>query len=224
MHCARKRSLNCIWRGWVYSFAVLMNQSGASDLNGSSQIGLWGVLFSWFVLGGTSFASASQPVVIAGPRSTSVLLDQSASFSVIADGSPPLYYQWKRNGIPLANGTNDHTLLPHAKFSDGGSYSVIVSNVQGPVTSAEATLSVTLPVAGDIDGSFLHGSGMNYTAARVLLQPDGKVVVIGSLISSIYGWLRRYNADGTIDETFLRGLPELTTTSKPVCCRVTESW
>jgi uncharacterized delta-60 repeat protein len=206
MHCARKRSLSRIWRGWFYSFAGLMNQSGARDLDGSSQMGLWGVLFSWFLFGWTSFASASQPVVIAGPRSTSVLLDQSASFSVIADGSPPLYYQWRRDGVPLANGTNDHAVVSHARFLDQGSYSVVVSNLEGAVTSAEAALSVTLPIAGDIDCSFLQGSGINYTARQALLQPNGKVVVIGSGVGSIYGWLRRYNVDGTIDDTFLRGL------------------
>lgn len=66
----------------------------------------------------------------------------SASFNVIALGSPPLVYRWVKNGVPLAGATTASFQLGGVVASDAGSYSVQVSNAFGSVQSNAAVLSV----------------------------------------------------------------------------------
>ncbi|HYG33410.1 MAG TPA: immunoglobulin domain-containing protein, partial [Clostridia bacterium] len=75
-----------------------------------------------------------------------------AEFSPRVQGTPPLSYQWLKNGIPLResdliSGTQTGILsLGFVLGSDSGGYSVIVSNSYGSVTSMVATLQVLDPV------------------------------------------------------------------------------
>ena len=67
------------------------------------------------------------------------------SFSVVAGGSTPLTYLWKKNGSTPV-GANSATLtLSSATTSDSGSYSVTVTNALGSVQSA-TTYLVVLPL------------------------------------------------------------------------------
>lgn len=84
------------------------------------------------------------PVIIRQPESQSVTAGSSVMYSVVANGMPPLSYQWYWNGVALANQTSSSL-----SFSDlmvehsGGKVTVIVRNASGSVTSAEALLTVT---------------------------------------------------------------------------------
>jgi uncharacterized delta-60 repeat protein len=70
----------------------------------------------------------------------------------VANGSLPLTYQWRKDGINLQNnarisGVQTATLaLSNAFGADAGAYSVVVSNVYGSSTSSVATLTVIDPV------------------------------------------------------------------------------
>lgn len=66
----------------------------------------------------------------------------SASFNVVALGSPPLVYRWMKNGVPLAGATSASFQLGGVVASDAGSYSVQVSNAFGSVQSDAAVLIV----------------------------------------------------------------------------------
>ncbi|MEY2408983.1 MAG: hypothetical protein QOF48_1653, partial [Verrucomicrobiota bacterium] len=89
------------------------------------------------------------PTIAAAPVSRSVEAGSTVSFSVTASGTPPFTYQWLRSGAPLATGTGiagvntSNLTLTAVQTSQAGSYSVIVSNIVGNVTSAAATLTVT---------------------------------------------------------------------------------
>jgi hypothetical protein len=82
-----------------------------------------------------------------------VVAGANASFRVTAAGSTPLFYFWQKNNSPLANGGNisgvntSNLVLSAVTTNDVGSYSVIVSNSLGTVTSAAATLTVAVPPA-----------------------------------------------------------------------------
>src|SRR5438034_9397355 len=91
------------------------------------------------------------------PRSQTVILYQQAAFGVIASGTAPLFYQWRKDGVPIAGATNDQIVLAHAQFSDTGSYSVVVSNAEDSVTSTDALLTVNPSKGGDLDYSFAWG-------------------------------------------------------------------
>jgi pectate lyase len=90
--------------------------------------------------------AAVPPSIISQPEDQNVLVGQGTSFSVTADGSVPLGYQWYFNtNTALANATNDTIIFTSARTTDAGAYSVVVTNAYGAVTSDVATLTVTLP-------------------------------------------------------------------------------
>ena len=87
------------------------------------------------------------PTIVTQPINQSVLVGNGTSFSVVAGGSSPLSYQWEKNGGPLSGATTDTLSLTNVQLSDAGSYSVVITNVVGAVTSAPAVLTVALPPA-----------------------------------------------------------------------------
>ena len=67
-------------------------------------------------------------------------------FSVTATGSPPLQYQWRKNGANIPGATNSSYTTPATVATDNGSlFSVVVSNGGGSVTSRNAKLTVNIP-------------------------------------------------------------------------------
>src|ERR1035437_10162412 len=85
-----------------------------------------------------------QPVSLdTQPASQTVTLGEPASFSVIAAGSPPVGYQWRFNGAPMAGASQAVWRTPSDPFSDAGSYDVVVTNSLNALTSALAVLVVS---------------------------------------------------------------------------------
>jgi hypothetical protein len=82
------------------------------------------------------------PTIAAQPQSLRVFAGGSAVFTVVAAGAAPLSYQWQLNGTNIAGATNSSHALATAQPADAGAYSVVVSNLLGSVTSAEAVLTV----------------------------------------------------------------------------------
>ncbi len=101
---------------------------------------------SWFVE-----ANAGPVVIVSPPASRTNHADTTATFTVLAGGSPTLTYRWRKNGTNLTNtgnvsgATNDTLMLSHVLKADAASYSVLVSNKFGAVTSAVAVLTVLDP-------------------------------------------------------------------------------
>jgi hypothetical protein len=75
------------------------------------------------------------PNITTQPVSQTVNVWQSASFEVAAAGFP-LYYQWRKDGVNLAGATSPTYSLPLTPINQAGSYTVVVSNPAGSVTSA----------------------------------------------------------------------------------------
>jgi 6-phosphogluconolactonase (cycloisomerase 2 family) len=77
------------------------------------------------------------------PGDQSVTVGATATFSVVATGSGTLTYVWKQNGGAISGATSATYLKTGAALAeDGFTYTVTVSNAQGSVTSAPATLHV----------------------------------------------------------------------------------
>jgi len=92
------------------------------------------------------------------PVSRTVCSTANADFSVVAGGTGPFTYQWRRNGNPLINGltpngtlltgTNSATLSVLGVGNDSaGAYSCVVAGPCGTVTSNTADLVVSQPVS-----------------------------------------------------------------------------
>jgi pectate lyase len=87
------------------------------------------------------------PLIDLQPVDQTVLAGATASFSVLAGGTAPLAYQWFFNtNTPLADATNSTLTLTNLQTTNGGVYSVLVSNAIGSVISSNALLTVNLPV------------------------------------------------------------------------------
>jgi hypothetical protein len=84
------------------------------------------------------------PSITTPPASQNVNQGGNASFSVVAAGTAPLSYQWLKNGGTIAGATLSGYAITGVQTSDGASYSVVVTNVAGSATSANAILTVNI--------------------------------------------------------------------------------
>jgi hypothetical protein len=87
------------------------------------------------------------PNIIGQPGDQTVNANQSASFTVSATGIPDPTYQWLKNGTNLTGQTGATLTINNANGFDIGSYSAIVANASGSVTSSVANLNVIAPTA-----------------------------------------------------------------------------
>ena len=122
---------------------------------------------------GTVSSSNATLTVISGPTVTTHPTNQTvtegegqtASFSVVASGTAPITYQWRKNGINISGATSSMYTTPAASSADNGAvYSVVVSNSAGTATSNNATLTV-------------------YVAPSISIQPASQTVNAGQTVS-----------------------------------------
>ena len=86
--------------------------------------------------------SPSPPAITQLPQTQTVQPGDVVDLHVTATGTAPLAYQWFRNGYELFGSTSPWHSIGYASANDTGSYSVVVSNAWGSVTSAPAVLTV----------------------------------------------------------------------------------
>lgn len=99
----------------------------------------------------------SAPFITVQPVGQPAYLGVQELLQVSADGSGPLFYQWRLNGTNIAGATGSSFLLNHLQVSDAGSYSVVVSNALGAVSSAKVAVPIIQTVA--------WGAGTNYASS-----------------------------------------------------------
>jgi uncharacterized repeat protein (TIGR03803 family) len=100
---------------------------------------------------GTIFTLAvSAPLQInTPPAGQSVYIGQSLQFDVAVTGTWPLFWQWQKNTTNLSDGGSVFgsaarvLRLTNVSLGDAGSYSVVISNASGAITSAPAVLTVS---------------------------------------------------------------------------------
>jgi Immunoglobulin I-set domain/Immunoglobulin domain len=92
-----------------------------------------------------SLNATNSPAILRPPRNQSAAEGESAFFSVLAAGLQPLTYQWQFEGKPLPEQTTPSLVLNYLAVTQAGSYSVVVSNVSGVITSAVANLTILPP-------------------------------------------------------------------------------
>ena len=83
------------------------------------------------------------PTITTQPSASAVSVGSTASFTVVASGTSPLTYDWKKDGTSIIGATNATYTIGSAATTAAGSYTVVVSNSAGSVTSTAASLTVT---------------------------------------------------------------------------------
>ncbi|HXJ55797.1 MAG TPA: lamin tail domain-containing protein [Verrucomicrobiae bacterium] len=113
---------------------------------------------------GHEFGGGLPPSIAVAPSNLSVVRQQTAQLSVIAGGTPPLFYQWQGSGTNVPGATNALLTLTNVQLSQAGPYRVTVFNSAGAVTSAVALITVlNLPT--------------------ITTQPQGRTVATGSNVT-----------------------------------------
>jgi hypothetical protein len=83
------------------------------------------------------------PSITSQPANQSVIVGQTATFSVTATGTAPLSYQWQKNQANIPGATSSSFTTPATTLADSGtSFQVIVTNPVSSLTSNAATLTV----------------------------------------------------------------------------------
>ena len=82
-----------------------------------------------------------KPQISIQPTSTTTYLGGSFQLFVVATGSSPLSYQWRKEGTNIVAATNSLYRVDRAQPNQEGAYKVVVSNSQGSVTSQVAVLT-----------------------------------------------------------------------------------
>src|SRR5437762_3950237 len=80
------------------------------------------------------------PQIVRQPQLQIVAPGELASFIVVVADTRSLSYQWRFDGAEIASATADALLLRNVSASKEGSYSVVITNISGSVTSAPAML------------------------------------------------------------------------------------
>lgn len=122
------------------------------------------------VFGGFTPSITNQPVSINTNPGSNV------QFTVAATGTPPLAYRWSRDGAALLGATNATLQLTNVFPKDVGTYSVVVTNFLGSVTSSAAGLTIPGALPGlaalyPLDGDAAEQSGYGKNGLLVNTQP-----------------------------------------------------
>jgi hypothetical protein len=145
-----------------------------------------------------SLCVITPPQITSQPTNQTVPVGGSATFQVVAQGTPPLGYQWRFNGTNLAGATNVSLHLSGTGANQVGPYSVVVANLAGSVVSQNAWLS--LPGTPTAPLLSIAGFDANGLTLRLLGTPAQPYALEST--TDLLNWTRvatNQNANGVVD-------------------------
>jgi hypothetical protein len=113
------------------------------------------------------------PSIVTQPASQTGECGGSVAFSVGVTGDGPLSYQWYFGSMSIAGATDNMLVLGGLSLANAGSYSVVVGNAGGSVTSSVVTLAVadtaapvlSLPANIKVARTSLAGADVTFAAS-----------------------------------------------------------
>jgi hypothetical protein len=141
---------------YVISILAYEHASGSGDSFGPATV--------TFVVSGPPPAA---PAIAVQPASQTVTLGSAVTLGVAATGSPVPTFQWRKDGTAIVGATASTLSFASVRTTDAGSYTVVVTNSGGSVTSNVATL--TISVVAD--------------APTITAQPQSQFVAPGAPVS-----------------------------------------
>jgi hypothetical protein len=165
---------------WYFNGVSIPGANGSSFQISNAQLTNAGTY--WVVLSNPEWgvqvsASATltvlePPHITHPPQSQTAYVGSTAHFRAKAAGSPPLAYEWLFNGSAISGAGSTDLQFTNVSATQAGTYTLVVTNVAGAVTSAPAMLSVIPPVEGRmVPGLVLlgqPGSVLNLESADTL--------------------------------------------------------
>ncbi|MGB7844667.1 MAG: putative Ig domain-containing protein, partial [Candidatus Acidiferrum sp.] len=147
--------------------------------------------------------SSAPPSIMTQPANLTVTVGQAASFSVVAAGTAPLSFQWKKNNVVISGATSASYTTPATVASDNGAQFVVaVGNATGSVTSSTAALTVNAPASPlQITTSQLSGGTVGSAYSSTLSATGGSTPYAWSILSGTLPNGLSLNTSGTISGT-----------------------
>lgn len=121
-------------------------------------------------------STAGPPSIAAQPQGGTVIRGGNAAFSVGANGTLPLAYQWRLNGAPIAGATTSAYSINNVQASHAGQYSVQITNAAGSAVSDDALLVVIVPPEIDqqpLGKIAVEGEDATFTVSATGSEPLG---------------------------------------------------
>ena len=112
-------------QSWVLAFTALSNDG----------VAVWG----------SKVAIDAAPAIVTQPAGQDVVAGSRVTLSVAATADPGPAYQWRKDGADIDGATGASFTIAKARADDAGSYTVVITNPAGSVTSNAASLDVTVP-------------------------------------------------------------------------------
>lgn len=91
------------------------------------------------------FATGLAPSVVSVNGGQSAVVGSRTTLSVVAKGTGPFTYQWKKDGLVLAEAIGPSLVLEPVNVADAGTYTVTISNALGSVSALVGQLNVVTP-------------------------------------------------------------------------------
>src|SRR5207249_2434471 len=119
------------------------------------------------------------PFIIVAPQSQTATEGNTVNFTVVADGTQPLGYQWKFFSTNLPGATDSTLILSSVTTNQSGPYTVMITNTVGSTSSAPATLTVNplpsqVPALSYVTYNMKGNGATNFTTNGPQLQALGR--------------------------------------------------
>ena len=112
------------------------------------------------------------PSITMQPVSQTVMAGDSVVFTVGASGNPAPVYQWSKSGVAIGGATSASFNIAAAASGDAGTYTVLVSNSAGSVTSSGAVLIVGSAPPPPVSAFFSYPAGITFLGPDSLFVSD----------------------------------------------------
>jgi hypothetical protein len=89
------------------------------------------------------------PVVLVEPASQTVFVGVTATFQALVVGTPPMAFQWQKNGSNVTGAVTSSYMVPNVQTNDGGAFTLVISNFTG-ITKSEPAVLAPLPIPARI--------------------------------------------------------------------------
>ncbi|HZR18109.1 MAG TPA: LamG-like jellyroll fold domain-containing protein [Verrucomicrobiae bacterium] len=96
----------------------------------------------------SGFIITDKPVITMSPQPVVVSPGDTITWSGYACGVPPLSYQWRKDGAPIAGATNSSFTISKVAAADLATYDLKVSNAYGSAFSSTVSVDSLAVVAG----------------------------------------------------------------------------
>jgi hypothetical protein len=150
------------------------------------------------------------PTITSQTTNATVFEGVQLTLNVAANGTPPLLYQWYKNGQAIQNATNSSLNLGLATTSMAGTYKASVSNQGGSVTSADITVAVLQRPPATLFCEWKFEDNTTDTSGNA---NDGTPLGTVEYVAGISGKAARLAAANPIANDAAQGLPLFGTNS-----------